>query len=135
MATLLEKTRKITAILQEGLNNSSEELPYKGLSERLSAVIDCNSVVIDGHGDVLGYAMPYKTNNDRVEAMFDNRKLSTEYVQVGPGFVASILIVTDCAAEVLPALSVAVKLRLWPALSPLTLNDAELPLAVLLVPS
>ena len=62
MATLLEKTRKITAILQEGLNNSGEELPYKGLSERLSAVIDCNSVVIDGHGDVLGYAMPYKTN-------------------------------------------------------------------------
>lgn len=82
MATLLENTRKITAILQEGLNNSGDELPYKGLSERLSGVIDCNSLVIDGHGDVLGYAMPYKTNNDRVEAMFDKRKLSTEYVQV-----------------------------------------------------
>ena len=47
MTTLLEKTRRITAILQEGLNNSSEELPYNGLSERLSAVIDCNSVAID----------------------------------------------------------------------------------------
>ena len=82
MTTLLEKTRRITAILQEGLNNSSEELPYSGLSERLSAVIDCNSVVIDGKGVVLGYAMPYKTNNDRVEAMFDERKLSDEYVQV-----------------------------------------------------
>lgn len=33
-------------------------------------------------GVVLGYAMPYKTNNDRVEAMFDKRKLSDEYVQV-----------------------------------------------------
>ena len=32
MTTLLEKTRRITAILQEGLNNSSEELPYNGLS-------------------------------------------------------------------------------------------------------
>ena len=80
MTTLLEKTRRITAILQEGLNNSSEELPYNGLSERLSAVIDCNSVVIDGKGVVLGYAMPYKTNNDRVEAMFDERKLSDEYL-------------------------------------------------------
>ncbi|GFH42991.1 transcriptional regulator [Lactococcus hodotermopsidis] len=81
MTTLLEKTRRITAILQEGLNKSTEELPYIGLSERLSAVIDCNSVVIDGKGRVLGYAMPYKTNNDRVEAMFDERQLSTEFVQ------------------------------------------------------
>ncbi|GFH40377.1 GTP-sensing pleiotropic transcriptional regulator CodY [Lactococcus insecticola] len=81
MATLLEKTRKITAILQEGLNDYHDELPYNGLSERLSAVIDCNSVVIDGKGQVLGYAMPYKTNNDRVEAMFAERKLTTEYVQ------------------------------------------------------
>ncbi|OFI49639.1 transcriptional repressor CodY [Floricoccus tropicus] len=85
MASLLEKTRKITAILQDGditgLNaNENDILPYKEMTARIAEVIDCNACVIDTDGNLLGYAMPYKTNNDRVEEFFDTRKFPKDYV-------------------------------------------------------
>ena len=36
MATLLEKTRKITAILQDGVTDLQQELPYNSMTERLA---------------------------------------------------------------------------------------------------
>ena len=65
MATLLEKTRKITAILQDGVTDLQQELPYNSMTERLANVIDCNACVINTKGELLGYSLPYNTNNDR----------------------------------------------------------------------
>ena len=81
MATLLEKTRKITAILQDGVTDLQQELPYNSMTERLANVIDCNACVINTKGELLGYSLPYNTNNDRVDQFFYDRKLPDEYVR------------------------------------------------------
>lgn len=80
--TLLEKTRKITAILQDGITDLQQDLPYNGMTERLANVIDCNACVINAKGEVLGYSLPYNLNNDRVDQLFQvTRKLPEDYVR------------------------------------------------------
>lgn len=67
MPNLLEKTRKITSILQRSVDSLETELPYNAMASRLADIIDCNACIINGGGTLLGYAMKYKTNTDRVE--------------------------------------------------------------------
>lgn len=67
MPNLLEKTRKITSILQRSVDSLETELPYNTMVSRLADIIDCNACIINGGGSLLGYAMKYKTNTDRVE--------------------------------------------------------------------
>lgn len=67
MPNLLEKTRKITSILQRSVDSLETELPYNTMASRLADIIDCNACIINGGGTLLGYAMKYKTNTDRVE--------------------------------------------------------------------
>ncbi|MFC4652991.1 GTP-sensing pleiotropic transcriptional regulator CodY [Lactococcus nasutitermitis] len=81
MVTLLEKTRRITAILQDGVSDLQQDLPYSSMTERLANVIDCNACVINTKGEVLGYSLPYDTNNERVSQFFHDRKLPEEYVR------------------------------------------------------
>ncbi|EHE89686.1 CodY [Streptococcus thermophilus CNCM I-1630] len=37
---------------------------------QLPDIIDCNAAIVNGGGALLGFAMKYKTNNDRVEKFF-----------------------------------------------------------------
>ena len=44
-------------------------------------IINCNACIINSKGTLLGYFMRYKTNNDRVEAFFQNKKLPEDYAK------------------------------------------------------
>ena len=64
MPNLLEKTRKITSILQRSVDHLDAELPYNAMASKLADIIDCNACIINGGGTLLGYAMKYKTNTE-----------------------------------------------------------------------
>ncbi|HFU3708372.1 TPA: GTP-sensing pleiotropic transcriptional regulator CodY [Streptococcus suis] len=81
MTTLLEKTRDITSILKRSEEQLAEELPYNAIAEHLSDIIDCNACIINSEGEILGYHMNYKTNNDRVEEFYINKQYPEEYVK------------------------------------------------------
>ena len=81
MPNLLEKTRKITSILQRSVDSLDEHLPYNTMAAQLADIIDCNSAIINARGTVLGYAMKYKTNNDRVEEFFETKQFPDSYVK------------------------------------------------------
>lgn len=81
MPNLLEKTRKITSILQRSVDSLEAELPYNIMASRLADIIDCNACIINGGGTLLGYAMKYKTNNDRVEEFFEAKQFPDSYVK------------------------------------------------------
>ena len=81
MADLLEKTRKITSILKRSEEQMQEDLPYNAITRQLADIIHCNACIINSKGRLLGYFMRYKTNNDRVEAFFQDKNFPKEYVQ------------------------------------------------------
>ena len=81
MAKLLEKTRKITSILKRSEEQLQDEMPYNAIARQLADIIHCNACIINSKGTLLGYFMRYKTNNDRVEAFFDNKKLPEDYAK------------------------------------------------------
>lgn len=81
MPNLLSKTRKITSILQRSVDSLEGELPYHLMATQLGDIIDCNVCIINGGGSILGYSLKYDTNNDRVEHMFEERKLVDDYVR------------------------------------------------------
>lgn len=62
MANLLDKTRKITSILQRSVDSLEGDLPYNNMAAQLADIIDCNAAIVNGGGTLLGYAMKYKTN-------------------------------------------------------------------------
>ncbi|MFS9174055.1 GTP-sensing pleiotropic transcriptional regulator CodY [Streptococcus sanguinis] len=80
MANLLEKTRKITSILKRSEEQMQEELPYNAITRQLADIIHCNACIINSKGRLLGYFMRYKTNNDRVEAFFQDKNFPEGYV-------------------------------------------------------
>ena len=81
MANLLEKTRKITSILKRTDEQLQFEMPYNDIAQQLADIIHCNACIIICKGTLLGYFMRYKTNNDRVEAFFQNKKLPEDYAK------------------------------------------------------
>lgn len=81
MSSLLAKTRKITSILQKSIDSLEEDLPYNPIASQLGEIIDCNVCIINGGGSILGYAMRYDTNTDRVEQMFEEKQLVDDYVR------------------------------------------------------
>lgn len=78
---LLTKTRKITSILQRSVDSLDGDLPYNTMAEQLADIIDCNACIMTGGGVLLGYAMKYKTNNDRTEQIFESKKFPEIYVR------------------------------------------------------
>ncbi|MDR0299326.1 MAG: GTP-sensing pleiotropic transcriptional regulator CodY [Streptococcaceae bacterium] len=82
MANLLEKTRQITAILQDDVTDLSKAYPYTGVCERLSEVVAANVCVIDTKGKLLGYDLPYNAKNERVQAYFDEGQLPSKYIKL-----------------------------------------------------
>ena len=81
MANLLEKTRKITSILKRTDEQLQAEMPYNDIAQQLADIIHCNACIINSKGALIGYFMLYKTNNDRVEAFFENKKLPEDYAK------------------------------------------------------
>ena len=81
MANLLDKTRKITSILQRSVDSLEGDLPYNNMAAQLADIIDCNAAIVNGGGALLGFAMKYKTNNDRVEKFFKAKQLPEEYIR------------------------------------------------------
>ncbi|HEY0222164.1 GTP-sensing pleiotropic transcriptional regulator CodY [Lactovum miscens] len=82
MANLLEKTRQITAILQDDVTDLSKTFPYTGVCERLSEVVAANVCVIDTKGKLLGYDLPFNAKNERVRAYFDEGQLPNKYIKL-----------------------------------------------------
>ena len=58
-----------------------EDLPYNAITRQLADIIHCNACIINSKGRLLGYFMRYKTNNDRVEAFFQDKNFPEEYVE------------------------------------------------------
>lgn len=79
--SLLEKTRKITSILQRSVENLHDELPYTAMTAKLADVIDCNAAIVNSSGHFLGWTIKYKTSNDRVKEFFKAQKLPESYVR------------------------------------------------------
>ena len=87
MANLLDKTRKITSILQRSVDSLEGDLPYNNMAAQLADIIDCNAAIVNGGGALLGFAMKYKTNNDRVEKFFKAKQLPEEYIRGISSFI------------------------------------------------
>ncbi|MBJ8350155.1 GTP-sensing pleiotropic transcriptional regulator CodY [Streptococcus zalophi] len=81
MANLLTKTRRMTSILQKAIDQLQEELPYNTTAAQLADIIDCNACIMNATGHMLGYAMKYSTNNDRVEEIFEAHQFPDSYVE------------------------------------------------------
>lgn len=82
MASLLEKTRQITAILQDDVTDFSAVYPYTEVCERLADVIASNVCVIDTKGRLLGYHLPFNAKNERVASYFEEGQLPKEYIKL-----------------------------------------------------
>lgn len=78
---LLEKTRKITAILQRSVEELHADLPYNEISAKLADIIDCNVAIVNGGGAFLGFTVKYQTSNARVAEFFDALQLPESYVK------------------------------------------------------
>ena len=80
MASLLDKTREISQLLQQ--KNSFREgvtFPYNEMTKVLGTILDSNTYLIDKDGTVLGYSVLHDINNARVEAMLKNLKFPHSY--------------------------------------------------------
>ena len=82
MDSLLERTRKITSISQRSIEGTNVDMPYMIMATQLGDIIDCNACIINSQGDILGYPMKYKTNNDRVDKFFEAKRLPDYYVSL-----------------------------------------------------
>lgn len=81
MLSLLEKTRKITSLLKHSEEQLQRDLPYHPIAQQLADIIDCNACIINSTGEILGYFMKYRTNNDRVEEFFASKQFPEAYVK------------------------------------------------------
>ncbi|WP_050614770.1 GTP-sensing pleiotropic transcriptional regulator CodY [Bacillus testis] len=73
---LLEKTRKINAMLQ---NAAGKPVNFKEMAESLSEVIDSNVYVVSRRGKLLGVAINQQIENERMKKMFEDRQFPEEY--------------------------------------------------------
>jgi len=83
MSSLLEKTRRISELLQQ--RNAFEierDLPYDNISVVLSSVINANSYIIDSSGVLLGYHESLALNNERLQKMVDEREMPKIYLEM-----------------------------------------------------
>ncbi|PIC81405.1 GTP-sensing pleiotropic transcriptional regulator CodY [Sporosarcina sp. P18a] len=74
--SLLVKTRKINAMLQQGAGGP---VNFKEMAEELSDVIDCNAFIVSRRGKLLGLEIHHQIDNDRMKKMFEERKFPEEY--------------------------------------------------------
>ncbi|MBD1380037.1 GTP-sensing pleiotropic transcriptional regulator CodY [Metabacillus arenae] len=75
---LLEKTRKINAMLQKA---AGKPVNFKEMAETLSDVIEANIFVLSRRGKVLGFAINQQIENERMKKMLEDRQFPQEYTQ------------------------------------------------------
>lgn len=76
--TLLVKTRKINAMLQE---SGGEAVNFKEMAEKLSSVIECNSFIVSRKGKLLGLEIHQQIENERMKEMFQSLQFPAEYTK------------------------------------------------------
>ncbi len=76
--TLLQKTRKINAMLQE---SGGEPVNFKEMAAKLSSVIECNSFIVSRRGKLLGLEVHQLIENERMKKMFEERQFPEEYTK------------------------------------------------------
>ncbi|MFM9413289.1 GTP-sensing pleiotropic transcriptional regulator CodY [Peptococcus simiae] len=55
MSELLEKTRRLNKLLQEGSENDSTYIDFNNIADILSDMIECNTYILGEHGALLGH--------------------------------------------------------------------------------
>ena len=73
--TLLLKTRKLNAMLQE---SGGDAVNFKEMAEKLSSVIECNAFIVSRKGKLLGLEIHQTIENDRMKKMFDEKLQALE---------------------------------------------------------
>lgn len=76
--SLLSKTRKINALLQK---DTGKTVNFKEMAETLSETMEANIFVISLKGEVMGFAINHKIENDRVKQMLEDRQFPEEYTK------------------------------------------------------
>ena len=76
--TLLVKTRKINAMLQE---SGGDAVNFKEMAEKLSSVIECNSFIVSRKGKLLGLEIHQQIENERMKEMFATLQFPEEYTK------------------------------------------------------
>ncbi|MBF4499934.1 GTP-sensing pleiotropic transcriptional regulator CodY [Savagea sp. SN6] len=74
--SLLAKTRKINAMLQE---KAGKPVNFKEMAEQLSDVINCNAFIVSRKGKLLGLEIHQKIENERIKRMFEEKKFPEDY--------------------------------------------------------
>lgn len=87
---LLEKTRKINAMLQSA---AGKHVNFKEMSETLSEVIAANVFVLSRRGKLLGFAINQEIENERMKKMLADRQFPMEYTQ-------SLFNITETSANI-----------------------------------
>ncbi|MBE2919494.1 GTP-sensing pleiotropic transcriptional regulator CodY [Anoxybacillus flavithermus] len=75
---LLEKTRKINAMLQ---NAAGKPVNFKEMAETLCEVIEANVFVVSRRGKLLGFAIKQMIENERMKKMLADRQFPEEYTK------------------------------------------------------
>ncbi|WP_297989863.1 GTP-sensing pleiotropic transcriptional regulator CodY [Anoxybacillus sp.] len=75
---LLEKTRKINAMLQ---NAAGKPVNFKEMAETLCEVIEANVFVVSRRGKLLGFAIKQTIENERMKKMLADRQFPEEYTK------------------------------------------------------
>lgn len=77
MAGLLQKTRKISAILQEGRHSKAD---FETMAMRLSAILDSVVFILDNEGNILGYDSSIDYSNERLDDMIKTGRVTNNYI-------------------------------------------------------
>ncbi|MCF6137100.1 GTP-sensing pleiotropic transcriptional regulator CodY [Pseudalkalibacillus berkeleyi] len=75
---LLEKTRKINALLQE---SGGKPVNFKEMAGTLRDVIEANIFVVSRRGKLLGYSLNQEIENERMKKMLVERQFPTDYTK------------------------------------------------------
>ena len=75
---LLEKTRKINAMLQQA---GGKHVNFGEMAESLSDVIDANAYILNHSGKLLGFYVHRKIDNPRMMQMLEDNQFPLEYAE------------------------------------------------------
>ncbi|MDQ0161729.1 GTP-sensing pleiotropic transcriptional regulator CodY [Bacillus alveayuensis] len=75
---LLEKTRKINAMLQKA---AGKPVNFREMAETLSEVIEANIFVVSRRGKLLGFGINKQIENERMKKMLEDRQFPEEYTK------------------------------------------------------
>src|SRR5690625_6826670 len=78
MVNLLDRTRKINALLQK---SAGKPVNFNDMSKTLSDVIGGNVFVLSRKGKLLGFAINQEIENERMKTILEERRFPEEYTK------------------------------------------------------